>query len=800
MIFHNLREIPIPPEGRINHDAKRQVSIYFNIDGDRRRRVIGQATSEYTMHPSDNFKRLFPALWQKYYGQQDDVKPAELKAGLYAVTLAIGERTGVYEIVQKAFGPEDGNGIMDYNMYSIRYRSSSVQLMEDDMYEQLLFSRKRWFDDKYSKFFNDKNDTKINNFRKLWLERCINHGMTNVWLCVDGSNNDCAVKDSDMAELGHAKSLRDTEIVGYMWAVNAEDGRPVTWFPSPGGVPDCKAVKDVIRFLQKSNLTVKGLIMDRGFATQEIFDLAEECGMEAIVMLKANANASTELMTRFAEKIRWAMDCIVDPAPVFGIVDSVKIFSQSKTLSPVGLFFSAMSQTFRSTDLIRKVMKTQKDIRLQIQKDPEHVTLPSDMKKFLHLEKNESGVCIDVTINNEFCQKEIDKKGYYAIASVGKTKRSAKEIHDLYALRDVSEKQFSKLKSQLNGAVTRSHCDRGVRTRLAVSFIASIIRTEIELACKALDLDTNDLIRKLDDISFIDVVGDVYIPTDKVRKKPTMFLANFGITKNHINKICEEVNSTNPLKSLTRKMPVITEDPTESETETKTEMAAETKTATEAKTAEAGAEVKVTKRRGRKFGSKNKKTLEREAREQALRAAGLLEEKEPRGPGRPAGSKNKKTLERERLEAEARANGIAPEAATAEKKGPGRPAGSKNKKTLERERLEAEARAKGIAPEAATAEKKGPGRPAGSKNKKTLERERLEAEARAKGIAPEAATAEKKGPGRPAGSKNKKTLAREAAHAVHQARIEKNNRNKMAAISEGKITNTNSLDTPTKKR
>ena len=762
MIFHNLREIPIPPEGRINHDAKRQVSIYFNIDGDRRRRVIGQATSEYTMHPSDNFKRLFPALWQKYYGQQDDVKPAELKAGLYAVTLAIGERTGVYEIVQKAFGPEDGNGIMDYNMYSIRYRSSSVQLMEDDMYEQLLFSRKRWSDDKYSKFFNDKNDTKINNFRKLWLERCINHGMTNVWLCVDGSNNDCAVKDSDMAELGHAKSLRDTEIVGYMWAVNAEDGRPVTWFPSPGGVPDCKAVKDVIRFLQKSNLTVKGLIMDRGFATQEIFDLAEECGMEAIVMLKANANASTELMTRFAEKIRWAMDCIVDPAPVFGIVDSVKIFSQSKTLSPVGLFFSAMSQTFRSTDLIRKVMKTQKDIRLQIQKDPEHVTLPSDMKKFLHLEKNESGVCIDVTINNEFCQKEIDKKGYYAIASVGKTKRSAKEIHDLYALRDVSEKQFSKLKSQLNGAVTRSHCDRGVRTRLAVSFIASIIRTEIELACKALDLDTNDLIRKLDDISFIDVVGDVYIPTDKVRKKPTMFLAHFGITKNHINKICEEVNSTNPLKSLTRKMPVITEDPTESETETKTEMAAETKTATEAKTAEAGAEVKVTKRRGRKFGSKNKKTLEREAREQALRAAGLLEEKEPRGPGRPAGSKNKKTLERERLEAEARANGIAPEAATAEKKGPGRPAGSKNKKTLERERLEAEARAKGIAPEAATAEKKGPGRPAGSKNKKTL--------------------------------------AREAAHAVHQARIEKNNRNKMAAISEGKITNTNSLDTPTKKR
>ena len=47
-----------------------------------------------------------------------------------------------------------------------------------------------------------------------------------------------------------------------------------------------------------------------------------------------------------------------------------------------------------------------------------------------------------------------------------------------------------------------------------------------------------------------------------------------------------------------------------------------------------------------------------------------------RGRGRPKGSKNKKTLEREAMEA---ASGIT------KKRGPGRPKGSKNKKTLERE-------------------------------------------------------------------------------------------------------------------
>lgn len=78
------------------------------------------------------------------------------------------------------------------------------------------------------------------------------------------------------------------------------------------------------------------------------------------------------------------------------------------------------------------------------------------------------------------------------------------------------------------------------------------------------------------------------------------------------------------------------------------------------------------KKRGRPKGSKNKKTLEREA---ALAAQGLTP-KTKRGRGRPKGSKNKKTLEREALEAQS---------GTHAKRRPGRPKGSKNKKTLERE-------------------------------------------------------------------------------------------------------------------
>ncbi|MCR5813569.1 MAG: hypothetical protein K6G15_03615 [Desulfovibrio sp.] len=76
-----------------------------------------------------------------------------------------------------------------------------------------------------------------------------------------------------------------------------------------------------------------------------------------------------------------------------------------------------------------------------------------------------------------------------------------------------------------------------------------------------------------------------------------------------------------------------------------------------------------TKKIGRPKGSKNKKTLEREALE-----AASAEQIIKRGRGRPKGSKNKTTLAREA--AEAAAGIVRP------KRGRGRPKGSRNKKTL----------------------------------------------------------------------------------------------------------------------
>ena len=127
-------------------------------------------------------------------------------------------------------------------------------------------------------------------------------------------------------------------------------------------------------------------------------------------------------------------------------------------------------------------------------------------------------------------------------------------------------------------------------------------------------------------------------------------LACFGVQTEHLRKLADDINlqESQPVYDQNRKLPSI--EP---------------------------------KHVGRKKGSKNKATLEREAKMAAAGETKPSETTSPqvkKGPGRPPGSKNKATLEREAREA-----AMPPK----EKRGPGRPPGSKNKKTLAREAAEA---------------------------------------------------------------------------------------------------------------
>ena len=182
------------------------------------------------------------------------------------------------------------------------------------------------------------------------------------------------------------------------------------------------------------------------------------------------------------------------------------------------------------------------------------------------------------------------------------------------------------MKSQLGYDTTRVHTTEGIESKFAVCFIASIIRTEICGACKKLGLDSNRMIREIDRVVLVLMTDGLYASVNNLSTRQNDLLAAFGIQPGYFKVFADDVNRRriNPINSQVHRLPEKDQEPKK-----KRGRPPKKKLTDEVS-------LPIPKRKpGRPKGSKNKKTLEREAQQ--------LQEPQPvkRKPGRPKGSKNK---------------------------------------------------------------------------------------------------------------------------------------------------------------
>ena len=609
------------------------------------------------MHPNDNFKFYYPSLWEDCFHQGERLPPHEIHAGLYSLFLCAGHSTGLYPILLESLGPQNANAAMDYAMFIVSERSSASYLMPDFSLDQLLFSETHYSDSWYSDFFERKlTDDAVHRFRAKWLDRCLGKGHRKVWICVDASNNDCAVRDSDLAERGKAKSLKPVNIYSYIWAVSAIDGRPVTWFVNNGGKVDSKAFDRIEKFIVDSGMEIEGFILDRGFATENILRLIRSTGHHYVVMLKSSSLAFRTMFGKHAEEIRCRLSRLVDCKGLFGTVEQTQVFGTGQETANVALYFNPSTGTRRTLALLESISVAYEDVMGQIASGlrADDIAVPPEARGWFSVVADEEGS--PRVEFSERMQGRIDGGGYSAIAS--SKDMSAREISRTYDYRDVSEKQFSILKSQMDGDTTGVHKDSRIKSKIAVCFIASVLRTEIMLACRKLNLPTNKMLREANGLLLALMPNDRYRAIWDLSARMGSLLSLFGLGQEHMDFLAEELNHRrDPIHSQLRAMPPITPGP---ELEGVKEEEKETP------------DSRPRRRPGRPKGSRNRKTIEKEALE------ALAPPKEKRRPGRPKGSRNRKTLEREALEQEALQRG---------RRKPGRPKGSKNKKPLEGEKL-----------------------------------------------------------------------------------------------------------------
>ena len=663
-IYYEKKEIPIPDGGHVNrHDGA--VRIYLDPTVQRRKSatmIIGKATSATTMHPNDNFRQRYPSLWEKYYGEST---PAHvLHYGMYLTALSAGWNTGVYESLHDAVGPQYGNALMDWAMFSILSRTNVASSFPEVMADQVVFSRQRYDDDAFSELFREKiSPEDAERFKDKWLESVKQRdaGITEAWIAIDGSNADCDMSGGDLPAVGKAKSRRDGPVVGYMYAVDSRNGLPLTFEVFSGNIPDPKALQRMRNRLLRFGVRARGTILDRIFCDRASIATVESLGWDWVVMLKKDNAAHLQMMARAGE-IRWNLAHVISSRGVFGIKGSAPLFRGSEKESCVCLFYDGGNGTDRSLRLIEKVFEAEEDIRRQVARGELPPVVPPGMSKYLSVKESAGGWVTERNLGA--WQADLDAKGYYSIAS--STEMEAAAMHSTYYLRDTCEKAYSVMGSQLGSDVTRVHSDRAILARHLATFVAQIIRSVFVQHCRVLKMDAARMIKEMDrlHISLVDSGNYACVHDESVRQRKLLGAMGLSVTED-LETVTADINRRNSeaIVSQIHRMP---EKTNPNEARPRGRKAKKLKDIAEGRRP-AEEEPKPKGMRGRPKGSKNKTSSPKTE---------TVANEQKRGPGRPKGSTKKKSNK-------GKGNADVP------KRGPGRPKGSKNKKTLLKEARQA---------------------------------------------------------------------------------------------------------------
>lgn len=362
------------------------------------------------------------------------------------------------------------------------------------MREEFLFSNTPYSDSWYSDFFNNKFSREaVLNLKKLWAQHCVKDlGVSKVWLCIDGSNDDCHSKGVELAEKGHAKSHLNTDIASFTYAVT-ENGLPVTFDIYRGGMVDGKAMQGIINFLNECKIKVKGVTLDRGYCDETCISFLRNNKIEFEIMLKGNTSSYVNVVEELGEVIKFNTDYLVEDACMFAAQSRFKIFNNSKQQDYITILYDYVNAAERIADLQKKMFKEKNRLTECIKNGENKPKVADKYMELLSIEK--VGDLTTVVINKEELQKSIQKKGLSGIAS--STLDTPSQINLRYVCRNSSETQYMFLKTQPGYGTMRVHYTQGLIAKFTVAFVASILRYQLEQIAVTLGRSTNKIINEL---------------------------------------------------------------------------------------------------------------------------------------------------------------------------------------------------------------------------------------------------------------------------------------------------------------
>ena len=575
------------------------------------KRVIGHAVDDGHMYPNTYYMLTNPSIYNDCSPDVPANTRQHLSFGLYAAVLGVATEIGLYPVMVDCFGPEKANAILDFAMYSMLTQSSVAKDFQVTMQSQMLFSERSRNENWYSKLFEAGiTDEKADEFKRAWARKCSESGDNDYWIACDGSNDMCGSESNILAEDGHPKPGNTGDLVSFMTAINTNSGKPISYHVYRGGRIDSKEISHQVDFLTSMDVRCKGLLIDRGFACSPSLNVVAKAGYDYLVMLTSNCKAYQKMHATYGKLIRNNVHYALDKEGVYGTTSEnpMQLFDYNKKLNAyVHIFYDDKNGSNSRSRLVWQIKDTVREANKKAEAEREKKTddkkNPSDTQQTGSTNMTEaepaedtsssiqvsSPYIITVTENGQLMfvldeeklQETVDAKGISVMAS--SIAMTANDADRLYQLRQYPEKEYTYLKTQLGYDVLRVQTIEGWLGKFCVGFISSIVRWGLEQKALELKMDVNHMIREMCLLEMsLDPSGN-YVIHHSESKRQVRYLKAVGVSTEMYEGFASDMNNrmTNPIVSPIRKLP------------------------------------EVAKKRGpgRPAGSKNKKTLEREASE-----------------------------------------------------------------------------------------------------------------------------------------------------------------------------------------
>ncbi len=376
------------------------------------------------------------------------------------------KNTGIKPLLQKAFGKQDAQSILDLASYILctgNPLSTSEYWMES--HGKTIIASER-----ISELLHRLDEDKVNTFFSPWMEKQ-GKGKS---LCYDISSVSSYSKNNHYIEWGYNRDREKLPQINFALLSAKTTDLPLWFSPLPGSMNDSTTLKETVVKLKKLNASPSAFIMDRGFYSQENLDFVTSNGIKFIIPVPQMVKwthplinqARSKLMSHVDGYIRKDNGTIIESVTHYTpLPDGSRAWLHIYHDDEIGLqskqafmrHYSRCYDELQSGELVKAHKKF--------------------YKEFFELGyKTKNGQKIKAIKKPETYFDE-NFFGYWCIYT--NAEKDAKTALESYRERNGIEQLFDDLKNELDCQRLRVHSSSAMHGRLFIQFVALTLLTSI---------------------------------------------------------------------------------------------------------------------------------------------------------------------------------------------------------------------------------------------------------------------------------------------------------------------------------